>query len=219
MGMGVMAARRAVARPLSEPGTALQLLPSPQHGLPSCQRPRRSTLSKLATTWTGRQLGGRNARRRRTTRTPNVHCALHLMHLAPPRSSSPPRPHSCSTTPPPRWRLSSSKSPRPRRRWTPTHAPAPAEQPESATPAASAEVMHAAASVAAASLLGPSAGDDIDLDAFLHDLGVDKPQPAVVDASTNTQDTPTSAAAACQIESLTEADGEVQQDCRAARKE
>ncbi|KAF8157520.1 hypothetical protein BJ912DRAFT_1011061, partial [Pholiota molesta] len=112
-------------------------------------------------------------------------------HLAPPRSSSPPRPHSCSTTPPPRWRLSSSKSPRPRRRWTHTHAPAPAEQPESATPAASAEVMHAAASVAAALLLGPPAGDDLDLDAFLHDLGVDKPQPAVVDASANTQDTHT----------------------------
>ncbi|KAF8203361.1 hypothetical protein BJ912DRAFT_1138391 [Pholiota molesta] len=91
------------------------------------------------------------------------------MHLAPPRSSSPPRPHSCSTTPPPRWRLSSSKSPRPRRRWTPTHAPAPApaEQPKSATPAASAEVMRTAASVAAASLLGPlAAGDDLDLDAF-----------------------------------------------------
>ncbi|KAF8199088.1 hypothetical protein BJ912DRAFT_1139908 [Pholiota molesta] len=92
-----------------------------------------------------------------------------------------------------------------------TQAPASvAESVPETTPTqeASTEALHAAASVAAASLLGAPAGDELDLDAFLHDLGVDEPQPAAV---VDTQDTPTSstapeAPAVSALESPTEAE-------------
>ncbi|KAF9482604.1 hypothetical protein BDN70DRAFT_990961 [Pholiota conissans] len=73
-------------------------------------------------------------------------------------------------------------------------APVPSEEPEveekvaatqetASTPAPAAQAMKSAESILAASLADSTGGDEIDLDAFLEDLGVGEPESVIIDAS------------------------------------